>query len=245
MEKETTPQEEEKTSLPKQTGKTCPFIQKPKLLIGIIVLLLVIILLLLFLILRDKRTTADTKVEETKTSKEEKKIEPTVHCPEEYEIEGDVCERKATKPASSSLVCPEGMIEVGPDGPCGLYKQKAEPTQRCPMGTIYQVEIKTLYYCYTQSRKPESCGEDPESSYLADGKCYYARIDSETTYTCPDNMVSYKGDCYTKAEKIKKYSCDSGYTLQGTNCVKTERTEQMKECPTGYELDGEKCVVEE
>ena len=40
-----------------------------------------------------------------------------------------------------------------------------------------RVEIKTLYYCYTQSRKPESCGEDPESSYLADGKCYYARID--------------------------------------------------------------------
>jgi len=223
MEKEITPQEEEKTSLPKQTGKTCPFIQKPKLLLGVIVLLLVIILLLLFLILREKRTTADTKVEETKTSKEEKekKIEPTIHCPEGYEIEGDVCEREATKPASSSLVCPEGMIEVGPDGPCGLYKQKAEPTQRCPMGTIYQVEIKTLYYCY------------------------YARIDSETTYTCPDNMVSYKGDCYTKAEKIKKYSCDSGYTLQGTNCVKTERTEQMKECPTGYELDGEKCVVEE
>jgi len=241
MEKEKSPKKEEQTSPPKQTGKTCPLIQTPKLLIGVIVLLLVIILLLLFLIFRDKQTTPDSKLEEKITEEE---VEPTVHCPEGYEIEGDICERKVTKSASSNLVCPEGMIEVGPEGPCGLYKQKAEPTQRCPMGTIYQVEIKTLYYCYTQSRPPESCGEDPESSYLADGKCYYARIDSETTYTCPDNMVSYKGDCYAKAEKIKKYSCDSGYTLEGTNCVKTERTEQMKDCPTGYELEVDKCVVE-
>ena len=243
MEKETAPQEEQ-TSPPKQIGKTCPFIQKPKLLIGVIVLLLIIILLLLFIIFRNKQTATDSKVEE-KISEEQKEVKPTVHCPEGYEIEEDVCERKVTKPASSSLVCPKGMIEVGPDGPCGLYKQKAEPTQRCPMGTIYQVEIKTLYYCYTQSRKPESCGEDPESSYLADGKCYYARIDSETTYTCPDNMVSYKGDCYAKADKIKAYSCDSGYILEGTNCVKIERTEQIKECPTGYELEVDKCISEE
>ena len=243
MEKEKNPQEEEQTSPPKQTGKTCPLIQKPKLLIGVIVLLLIIILLLLFIIFRNKQTATDSKVEE-KISEEQKEVKPTVHCPEGYEIEEDICERKATKPASSKLVCPEGMIEVGPDGPCGLYKQKAEPTQRCPMGTIYQVEIKTLYYCYTQSRPPESCGEDPESSYLADGKCYYARIDSETTYTCPSNMVSYKGDCYAKADKIKKYSCDSGYTLEGTNCVKVERTEQMKDCPTGYELEIDRCVVE-
>ena len=243
MEKETAPQEEQ-TSPPKQIGKTCPFIQKPKLLIGVIVLLLIIILLLLFIIFRNKQTATDSKVEE-KISEEQKEVKPTVHCPEGYEIEEDVCERKVTKPASSSLVCPKGMIEVGPDGPCGLYKQKAEPTQRCPMGTIYQVEIKTLYYCYTQSRKPESCGEDPESSYLADGKCYYARIDSETTYTCPDNMVSYKGDCYAKADKIKAYSCDSGYTLEGSNCVKIERTEQELDCPTGYELEEDKCVLEE
>jgi hypothetical protein len=244
MEKEKRPQEEEQTSPPKQTEKTCPLIQKPKLLIGIIVLLLIIILLLLFLIFRNKQTTNDSKIEDKKVTEEEKEVKPTVHCPEGYEIEGDVCERKASKPASSKFVCPEGMIEVGPDGPCGLYKQKAEPTQRCPKGTIYQVEIKTLYYCYTQSRPPESCGEDPESSYLADGKCYYARIDSETTYTCPSNMVSYKGDCYAKADKIKKYSCDSGYTLEGTNCVKVERTEQMKDCPTGYELEIDRCVVE-
>ena len=57
-------------------------------------------------------------------------------------------------------------------------------------------------------------------------------------------MVSYKGDCYAKADKIKKYSCDSGYTLEGTNCVKVERTEQMKDCPTGYELEIDRCVVE-
>ena len=240
MEKEKRPQEEEQTSPPKQTGKTCPLLTNQKLLLGIAVLLFLVLSLLLYLIFTNKQRTNDSEKEKESISKE---VEPTVHCPEGYEIEGDVCERKTTKPASSSLVCPNGTIDVGPDGPCGVYKQKAEPTQRCPMGTIYQVEIKTLYYCYTQSRPPESCGEDPESSYLADGKCYYARIDSETTYTCPDNMVSYKGDCYTKADKVKKYSCDNGFTLEGNNCVKIERTEQQKDCPTGYRLEEGKCSV--
>lgn len=241
MEKEKKPQEEA-TSTSKQTAQTGSLLTDQKLLLGIAVLLFLVLSLLLYLIFTNKQRTTDDEKEKESISKE---VEPTVHCPEGYEIEGDICERKVTKSASSNLVCPEGMIEVGPEGPCGLYKQKAEPTQRCPMGTIYQVEIKTLYYCYTQSRPPESCGEDPESSYLADGKCYYARIDSETTYTCPDNMVSYKGDCYAKADKVKKYSCDDGFTLEGTNCIKVERAEQLKECPSGYEIDEEKCVVNE
>ncbi|MGI5898137.1 MAG: hypothetical protein ACOX6Q_03190 [Candidatus Dojkabacteria bacterium] len=237
----------EKEKNPKQEGKTSHNAKERKLTLGIIILLFIIILLLLFIMFTNKQKNIDSKGEKEKISEEKdeiKELEPTVYCPGGYEIENDICKKETIKPASSNLVCPDGTVEVGPDGPCGTYKQKAEPTQRCPMGTIYQVEIKTLYYCYTRERKGENCGEDPESSYFADNKCYYARIDSETTYSCPADMVSYKGDCYTKANKINKYSCDSGFTLKNSNCIKVEKTEQQKDCPVGYELKTDKCVFQ-
>lgn len=213
--------------------------RRPIVEIIIAIILFFILLALVYNIFLQKNTY------ETKSRKEDirNEVDPTRHCPNDgYQIKGDVCERVTKEEASTGTVCPKGSIEIDPDSPCGIYRREAEQMNRCPKATILEKDIDGKLYCYTKKRGPESCTGSPMSSYLEGGFCYYARLDSEITYTCPSDMVLYKGKCYARTNKVNGYFCKEGFTFEGNTCTYVERTDQIKTCPTGYELKEDKCL---
>ncbi len=214
-----------------------------KILIAVAILLFLITCYLIFVAFLKKSPVLEEEKEETREETTVKDILPTPHCPTGYSIVGDVCEKTEEEAPQTYTGCPKGSIEIGPEGPCGTYKNEGEKIKRCPpMPTIFEKEIDGKLYCYTEKRGGEACGIDPESSYLEDGSCYYHRIDSESTHSCSNGLVSYQGKCYTKAEKVNVQTCKETYTLEGNKCTRIERADQIKTCPSDYELKEDKCV---
>lgn len=234
---------EESKNIQKESFQT----GKQKVLLAISILLFLILCVQIFIII-GKNDNREREGENHKqgTDKEEtivKDIQPTPHCPTDYKVKGDICEKIEEETPQTYLGCPEGSIEIGPDGPCGTYKNEGEQIKRCPpMPTILEKEINGKLYCYTKKRSGESCGTDPDSSYFENGYCYYSKINSESTHNCSSGLVSYKGKCYTRVGKINMQACKETYTLENNKCTRIERTDQIKTCPSDYELKENKCI---
>lgn len=191
------------------------------------------------------KTTKSTTKPKAKSSTTKPAVKPettqggeakpvTYTCPSGYTLNGTKCTKTATKDATLvSETCPDGFDK----NPTKCISQKnastAKPT--CPNG---YTKRPGYLYCYekVQSGLDEYTCKNYPAIYVngqyTNGSCYYGNS-VELKYTCPSGYYVYKiwgysgpvdesNKCRELKDFIKNYSCESGYTLDGSKCVKTE-----------------------
>lgn len=207
----------------------------------VIMLLSAVILILISLFIFTKIPRPTPNQPNQSTNQDEEIGTPV--CPEGYDTDDKACTKitKATPQTTSS--CPDGSDDIGRAEVCGVYVGEAEPYQKCPDGTIFEIEEKTKLYCFTKFRSnTEGCSESAlYGSYYdeASKKCYYASVDAQTFGRCQGEQIVHKNRCYQPKAKKVTYNCEAGYELQNKDCVKTERTDQKMLCPSDYTYDEE------
>ena len=117
----------------------------------------------------------------------------------------------------------------------------------------YNRDKNSYMWCY---RWEESLRDGIEEKYCLSGyvlngsrceKLY--EISAFPTYSCPDDYLLLNGKCIGVVSKMEnipakyKYTCSSGYKLNGTVCVKEQTMSANKEytCSKNYTLSGTTC----
>lgn len=162
-------------------------------------------------------------------------------CPNGYSLNGTRCTRTITKDAILlSETCESNYGKSSSLGKCIANKYSSTATPTCPSGYTRRPGYP---YCYEKvqsgldSYTCEKHYADQNGKYT-NGSCYYGKS-AELTYICPSGyhmsiIHGYAGSaddahkCYELKEIIKNYSCESGFTLSGTNCIKTETINATK-----------------
>ena len=132
--------------------------------------------------------------------------------------------------------CPSGYTksEDGTSTKC----TKSSTTYSCPTGTSIKEGTGANLKCYKTT-----C----PSGYTKSGDGVSTKCTKEVkTYSCPAETTIKEGTganlkCYKVTSGSIKYSCDSGWKLEGKECIRTVEGTTTYSCPSGYKLEKTTC----
>ena len=179
-------------------------------------------------------------------------------CPEGYTKEGKKCYKSSTGATidatphygANQTITTDALYTEG--GQYTVYadpiKTEAGTTYTCPTGYTLNGSFCVKY---TNAISTPKVSYTCPTGYILSGmnciKKYNATQTTETTYSCPNGgelTSDHKCKVTIDATEKNKYTCPSGYSLNGTSCYKiynaTPKTTYS--CPNGGELSGTKCV---
>jgi len=168
-------------------------------------------------------------------------------CPSGYTKEGDTCSKKVQNKITADIIktpsCRPGFTLNGSRCEMG-HEMAAYWMYGCDSGqTVKGTDCyKTEYKVVSSQTINSSWSETTKTSY------YNTMQNACSSYGGQIVTENNKWNCYAYSDvkvgaATKKYYCDSGYTLSGTNCYGTyiQEPDYQRTCPSGYTLSVNNC----